>query len=170
MQKRAVVAYAARKSVAASTMLIKESCSPMSKPSIRALSVLFENLGSELGDKAKSSQRATHHRSSDHTACCTVPLNNANNSHRELAGIDAAKLGRCLVIISFWKGFGSLVKYRDTKPLAIACCGTANRSSNTDTTKTYSDEEHTRSHLRPRVSSKLPRTRNQACTRPRERS
>ena len=100
---------------------MKESFWIIPKMSFRALSVVFKNPGSELGDKAKSSQRATHHRSSDHTACCTVPLNNANTSYRELAGIDAAKLGRCLVIISFWKGSGSLVKYRDTKPLAIAC-------------------------------------------------
>lgn len=121
MREKDAVAHAALRFVAASIYPREGIFFVRLRASTRAISVVFENPGSGLGDKAKSSQRATHHRSSDHTACCTVPLNNANTSYRELAGIDAAKLGRCLVIISFWKGSGSLVKYRDTKPLAIAC-------------------------------------------------
>jgi hypothetical protein len=65
---------------------------------------MLSNPGSELGDNAKSSQLATHHRSSDHTACCRVPLNNANTSYRELANIETTKPSQGIRTI-IWKRF-----------------------------------------------------------------
>jgi hypothetical protein len=74
-----------------------QSCSRIQVPS------------SAIKQRAHSAPRITAPPITLHAARCS--RKNANTSYRELAGIGAAKLGRCLIVVLFWKGSGSLVEY-----------------------------------------------------------